>query len=181
MRRIRFGLTAIAALVPAVVGGAAFAIQNKDTVQVPGGLALTECRGYETWQPVAVSHAGSKLNVIVANSTMIAAYQAGIPGNGQKFPDGAKTMKIAWLADENPAAPFPVSVPGALSGLGCMVKDSRRFADSGGWGYAQFDYVAASDTLAPNTAMQKNDAKCGAECHTIAAARDYVFTVYGKR
>ena len=40
-------------------------------------------------------------------------------------------------------------VPGTLIGLGCMVRDSKRFADSGDWGYAQFNYDAASDTFTP--------------------------------
>ncbi|MEI2296607.1 cytochrome P460 family protein [Ensifer sp. MJa1] len=79
------------------------------------------------------------------------------------------------------AAPFAVKVPDTLASVGCMVKDSRRFADTGGWGYAQFDYDPASDTLAPNTELQGNDAKCGAACHQAAEATDFVFTAYGKR
>jgi hypothetical protein len=66
-----------------------------------------------------------------------------------------------------------------------MVKDSKRFTDSGGWGYAVFDYDTASDTFKPGTTASKppqgNDAKCGFACHTIAKARDYVFTDYGKK
>ena len=66
-----------------------------------------------------------------------------------------------------------------------MVKDSKRFAESGGWGYAVFDYDAASDTFSPGTAADKppqaNDAKCGFTCHTLAADKDYVFTQYAKR
>ena len=62
-----------------------------------------------------------------------------------------------------------------------MVKDDKRFADGGGWGYAVFDYNAASDTFTPGTTAgtppQGNDAKCGFACHTRAKARDYVFTV----
>jgi Cytochrome P460 len=65
------------------------------------------------------------------------------------------------------------------------VKDSKRFADSGGWGYAVFDYDAASDAFKPGTLTgtppQGNDAKCGFACHTRAKTRDYVFTDYGKR
>ena len=48
-------------------------------------------------------------------------------------------------------------------------------------GWAQFDYDPASDTFKPNTTLQGNDAKCGFECHTIAEAKDFVFTEYGKR
>ena len=62
-----------------------------------------------------------------------------------------------------------------------MVKDRKRFADSGGWGYAQFDYDPASDTFKPNTTLQGNDAECGFACHSIVAKKDYVFTEYGRR
>ena len=66
-----------------------------------------------------------------------------------------------------------------------MVKDSKRFADSGGWGWAAFDYDAASDTFTPSNAASKppqgHDAKCGFACHTQVKNRDYVFTEYGKR
>jgi Cytochrome P460 len=66
-----------------------------------------------------------------------------------------------------------------------MVKDAKRFADSGGWGYAVFVYDAASDRYTPGTLAhrppQANDAKCGAACHTIVKGKDYVFTEYAKR
>jgi Cytochrome P460 len=66
-----------------------------------------------------------------------------------------------------------------------MVKDSKRFADSGGWGWAAFRYDAAADTFTPATLAdqppQANDAQCGLACHTIVKNRDYVFTDYGKR
>ena len=66
-----------------------------------------------------------------------------------------------------------------------MVKDSKRFADSGGWGYAVFDYSAKSDSFTPGTTAgsppQGNDARCGFACHSSAKASDYVFTEYGKR
>jgi hypothetical protein len=164
-----------------VLSGAAICAQDKYAVQVPGGLALSECRGYEDWADVSVSHPEDKINVIVANSVMIEAYRSGVPGNGKPFPDGAKTVKIHWKPKQDAEAPFPVAVPGTLIGLGCMVKDSKRFADGGGWGYAQFDYDAASDTFTPNTSLQGNDAKCGVACHTIVKAKDYVFTAYPKR
>jgi hypothetical protein len=112
---------------------------------------------------------------------MIEAYKAGIPGGGRPFPDGSKIAKIAWQAVNSVEAPFDVKIPGAQTGIGCMVKDSTRFADGGGWGYAQFDYNADSGTFAPNTSMQKNDAKCGVSCHSIVEAKNYIFTTYEKR
>ena len=183
MTKIRYWHTVIGGVVLATLGGTALAAQDKYTVEVPGGLALSECRGYEDWPAVSVSRPEDpeKLNAIVANAEMIAAYLSGVPKNGQPFPDGSKIMKMAWLPKVNELAPFAVQEPGTLTGLGCMVKDSKRFVDTGGWGYAQFDYDPASDTFKPNTELQENDAKCGASCHQAAEATDFVFTKYAKR
>lgn len=161
--------------------GITLAAQGKYTVQVPNGLALSEFKGYEEWQPVAVSHPESKLNLIVANVVMIDAYRAGVPANGKHFPDGSRIAKIAWKPKQSAEAPFPTKVPDTLAGIGFMVKDSKRFPDTGGWGYAEFDYDPASDTFKPNTSIQGNDAKCGAACHSGAAAKDYIFTAYSRR
>jgi hypothetical protein len=173
----RVRVVAISAAVLAALGGMALAAQDKYAVQVPGGLAFSEFRGYEGWQTVSVSQSGDLIEVILGNPAMIDAYQAGIPGNGKHFPDGVKMTKIHWKAAKSADAPSATTVPGALDDVDFMVKDSKRFADSGGWGYAQFNYAAASDTFTP----LGNGAKCGYACHTIAKAKDYVFTAYGKR
>jgi hypothetical protein len=68
-------------------------------------------------------------------------------------------------------------VPDTLKAVAVIEKDTRRFPDTNGWAYAEFDYDAASDTFTPNG----NDAKCGYACHTTAAAKDYIFTAYPKR
>lgn len=168
------------------LGHMAFATQDKYAVQVPGGLAFSEFRGYEDWQTVAVSQTEAAINVILANPVMIDAYRAGVPGNGNPFPDGSKTAKIAWKKQKSPDAPDPTTVvPDTLLGVGFMIRDSRRFSESGGWGWAQFKYDTASDTFAPFTLADKppqaNDAKCGLPCHTGAQTKDYVFTEYPKR
>jgi hypothetical protein len=66
-----------------------------------------------------------------------------------------------------------------------MVKDSKKYADSGGWGYGAFEYEAATDSYRPGNTSdsppQGNDAKCGAACHTVVKSRDYVFTEFPKR
>ena len=162
------------------VVGVTLAAQDKYTVQVPNGLAFSEFRGYEDWQVVAVSQTEDRLKVIVANPAMIDAYRAGVPGNGRQFPDGSKTAKIEWNPSQNGESPFSVKVPDTLAGIGFMVKDSRRFPDSGGWGYAQFSYDPASDAFTPDE-KYVGDAKCGAACHTIVQAKDYVFTAYPRR
>ena len=185
MTRIPFWLMVIIAVVLAVLGGAAISAQDKYTVQVPGGLAFSEFRGYEDWQVVAVSQTEDMLEVILANPAMIEAYRAGVPGNGKPFPDGSKMAKIHWNAEKECGGPRSDEVPDTLHDVGFMVRDSKRFADSGGWGWAEFNYDAASDTFTPATLAdnppQGNDAKCGFACHTIVKAKDYVFTAYPKR
>jgi hypothetical protein len=168
----------------AALGGIALAAQDKYTVQVPDGLAFSEFRGYEDWQVVSISQDGNLMAAILANPVMIAAYLAGVPGNGKPFPDGAKMAKIHWNPKKMETFPA-ATVPGTLHDVDFMEKDSNRFADSGGWGWAAFEYDAASDTFRPGTLAdsppQGHDAKCGFSCHTIVKTRDYVFTDYGKR
>ena len=160
----------------AALGGIALAAQDKYAVRVPNGLAFSEFRGYEKWQMVAASHTDNMVEVILANPAMIATYQAGFPGDGEKVPDGAKMAKIHWNKTKNPEG-FPISVPGTLHDVDLMAKDSKRFTDSGGWGYAQFNYDTASDSFTP----LGTGAQCGYACHTMAAAKDYVFTAFPKR
>jgi hypothetical protein len=122
--------------------------------------------------------------MILGNAAMIDAYKAGFPDNGKPAPDGAKMAKIHWKPRPNQFF-STATVPGDLVDVDFMMKDSKRFADSGGWGYAVFDYDGATDTFTPGTMAgtppQGNDAKCGFTCHTTAKRRDYVFTDYGKR
>jgi hypothetical protein len=189
-----FGVVVIVALVLIVLGGRSSAGQNKQdkyTLQIPGGLAFSEIKGYEQWQVVGPSftEAAKVLRVIVANPVMIKAYQEGTRGNGKPFPDGSKIVKIEWrpkkLTDPPFSANTPDTVPGDLAEVEFIVKDSKKFPDTHGWGYAMFDYDAASGTFAPATLASKppvgHDAKCGAACHEIAASKDYIFTAYPKR
>jgi hypothetical protein len=163
---------------------AAISAQDRYSLAVPNGLSFAEFRGYEGWQMISVSR-GSLLAVILGNPTMIDAYKAGIPGDGKPFPDGAKMAKIHWNPRKNDAEPGQPQIPGTLHDVDLMVKDSKRFADSGGWGWAAFEYDAASDTFRPANMSdhppQANDAKCGFACHTAVKPQDYVFTEYPRR
>ena len=175
----------IAVSLAVVAVGAAPSAQDRYTVKVPNGLAFSEFKGYEGWQTISISHNGDMLAVILGNPAMIDAYKAGVPGNGKPFPDGARMAKIHWNARKNESEPGQPLVPGGLHDVDFMVKDSKRFPDSGGWGYGQFEYDAATDAFRPGTLADKppqgNDAKCGVTCHTKANARDFVFTEYGRR
>jgi hypothetical protein len=175
---------ALAVCVGFVANSVAQTAQDKYTLKVPGGLAFAEFKGYEGWQAISISANDKAVAVILGNPAMIEAFRAGIPGNGKPFPDGAKMAKVHWNPKKNDYFP-DTTVPGTQHDVDLMVKDSKRFADSGGWGYAVFEYDAASNTFRPgNTAdqpPQANDAKCGAACHTIVKSKDYVFTNYGHR
>lgn len=186
MQRKILTMTATATLSLAMLGVSAIYAQSKDkySLKVPNGVAVSEFRGFESWQTISISQNGPVIAVIVGNPQMIEAYQSGIPGNGKPFPDGAKMSKIHWIPKKTDSPGNP-TVPDKLANIDFMVKDSKRFADSGGWGYGAFEYDAATDTFRiANTQdypPQSNDAKCGFACHTIAKARDYVFTEYARR
>jgi hypothetical protein len=168
----------------AFASSGAISAQDKYTLKVPNGLSFSEFRGYEAWQVVSISQNGDHIAAILANPVMIKAYAAGVPGNGKPFPDGSKLAKVHWNPKKMETFPA-ATVPGTQHDVDFMVKDTKRFADSGGWGYAVFDYNPASDKFTPGTMAdrppQGNDAKCGFACHTSVKSRDYVFTDYGHR
>src|SRR6201982_2818787 len=146
MKRTTFLAILIIAAVIAVLGGRAISAQDKYTLQVPGGLAFAEFRGYEDWPVIAISENGGKIAVIMGNSVMIDAYREGVPDNGKPFPDGAKMAKIHWNPKKQETYPGQPTVPGTQHDADFMVKDSKRFADSGGWGWGGVEYDARSCT-----------------------------------
>jgi len=184
MKSKRMRTIAIATALVSALGSSAMSAQDKYTVKVPGGLAFSEFRGYEGWHLVSISQDGPLIAAILANPMMIRAYEAGFPGNSKPFPDGAKMAKIHWSPKKMETFPA-ATVPGTLHDVDFMVKDSKRFKDSGGWGWAAFEYDTTSHTFAPATTAAKppqgHDAKCGFACHTIVKNRDYVFTDYQHR
>lgn len=155
--------------------------QDRFTLVAPNGIAFSEFRGYETWQYVAPSLNGDQIEVTAANPAMIAAYKAGFPNNGKVVPNGAALAKIVWA--KKPSAEFPTSaiVPGDLRAVQVMLKDSKRFPDTNGWGYAIFTYDAASGTLK----VREKDASFAKltchQCHTAVPQKDFVFTEFPKR
>ena len=187
------GLTVVATAMTAlaILGGAVLHAlgQNKDanndkySLVSPGGVAFSDFRGYEDWSAASCARTEAALpdeilKVIVANPTMIKAYKAGVPGNGQPFPDGSMIVKLQWKPKKSTEAPFAVDVPDVFSQAFVMEKDSKRFSKSGGWGYAVFNYDAASDKFTPDP---KSLSDCGYACHTPVKAKDYIFHPYQKR
>jgi hypothetical protein len=151
--------------------------QDKSTVKVPDGLALSAVKGYEGWQVIAPSETDKGTKAILGNEIMMKAFADGIPVNGKTVPDGAMMAKIEWTKKSDTESPYAVTVPDSLKSLSFMVKDAKRYADTGGWAWAQFTYDAASNRFKP----EGTGVACGYACHTKVKARDYVFTHYAKR
>jgi hypothetical protein len=177
-RLARFTMVAAAMAALAVLGATAVYAQDKYLLQSPSGIAFSDFRGYEDWAVVSSARQDQILKVIVANPAMIKAYKAGIPGNGQPFPDGSMIVKLQWTQKKSTEAQFAVDVPDTFSQAFVMEKDSKRFPTTGGWGYAVFNYEAASDKFA---ADPKSLSDCGNACHTVVKAKDYIFHPYEKR
>jgi hypothetical protein len=168
-------IVAVFALLVAVVVYA----QDKYSLKSPSGIAFSDVSGYEDWSVVSTARRDEVLKVIVSSPAMIKAYKAGVPANGQSFPEGSRIVKIQWKPKKSTEAPFVVDVPDHLAQVFVMEKDSKRFPNNGGgWGYAVFNYDAASDKFTPDP---KSLSDCGNACHTAVKANDYIFHPYQKR
>jgi len=151
---------------------------DKYALKSPSGIAFSDFRGYEDWAVVSSARTDEVLKVIVANPMMVKAYKSGIPGNGRRFPDGSMIVKLQWKPKRSTEAPFAVDVPDVFTQAFVIEKDSKRFPKSGGWGYAVFNYDAASDQF---TADPKSLSDCGHACHSAVKPKDYIFHPYQKR
>ena len=173
--------------------GAAQQAPDRFSLKTANGIAFSEFRDYEAWQMIATSQpddAGgcgtSKVGctkAILGNATMIKAYRDGFPANGTAVPDGAAMAKIEWLKARNDGAPYGVTVSGAQTEVSFMVKDSKRFPDTNGWGYATFEYDGESAAFKPAKPTTASNARSLCHgCHVVGAkARDFVYTDYAKR
>jgi hypothetical protein len=177
MRRKSTLTIAAAAAVLASLGNTAVEAQDKYSLKSPSGIAFSDFRGYEDWAVVSSARTDEVLKVIVANPTMINAYKAGIPGNAKVFPDGSKIVKLQWKPKKSTEAPFAVDVPDIFTQAFVIEKDSKRFPNSGGWGYALFNYETASDKFTADP----SPSDCGHACHVAVKAKDYIFHPYQKR
>lgn len=160
-----------------LLGSLALAANDRYTLTGANGIAFAEFRGYETWQSIAPSQPSDGLKVITGNALMIEAYKAGFPANGKPVPDGAMMAKMEWSKKKGPDFPS-ILVPDTLRRIGFMVKDSKRFPDTDGWGYAQWVYESASDTFKPESADPGFGKTVCHQCHTIVKGKDFVFTAY---
>ncbi len=161
------------------VGAVAFA--GDWDLEAPTGLKFGLIKGYENWHVVATHFRTDKneLRYIIGNDIAVKAYKRGVPLNGQKFPEGAILVKIGYSLKKNPA--FPASLePNVIQRVEFMIKDSKRFKDSAGWGFARFVYDAKAKRYKVFGKSAKDYMQCFS-CHQSVAKKDFVFTDYVKR
>jgi hypothetical protein len=171
MRGIAYLLVAVAALT-GVVAYMAHASERSGEEAAPI-FGITIPPGYRDWKLISVAHEEGNLNdlrALLGNDVAVEAYRAGkLP-----FPDGAIIARLAWSyvpSEENNkvfgrAQSF---VTGAATNVQFMVKDSKKYAATGGWGFAQFKDGKPADEALLKTCFP---------CHEPVKARDFVFTRY---
>ena len=141
--------------------------QGVTVATAPNGIAIP--KDYKTWQPLSVSHRTDKdsLRIILANPI---AYKAATEGLTNPWPDGSMLAKLAWKDSTHPHF-AAATVPGELTHVEFMIRDSKKFADTNGWGYARW--------LGMEQKPYGNDANFAQECstcHLQAKDTGYVFT-----
>jgi Cytochrome P460 len=176
MRKHILEVAAAVAVLVTLMSAAVWA-QEKYSLTSPGGIAFSDFKGYEDWSFVSSARTDEVLKVIVANPVMIEAYKAGVPANGQPFPEGSKIVKLQWKPKKSTEAPFDVDVPDIFTQAFVIEKDSKRFPDTGGWGYALFNYDATTGKLTADPAP----ADCGNSCHSAVKTKDFIFHPYETR
>src|SRR5262245_4082085 len=150
---------------------------DKYSLVSPSGIKFSEFRGYEDWATISTARTDQELKVIVGNPAIIKAMKAGAPANGQLLPEGSKMVKMQWKLKKSTEAPFVVDVPDVPTQAFVMVKDSKRFPNTGGWGYAVFNHEVATGRMVADAAK----ADCGQSCHVAVKHKDYVFHPYQTR
>jgi hypothetical protein len=172
MRRIVVVLV-IGVALAGVVASMATVAGQADGVAAPI-FGVTIPPGYRDWQLISVAHEEGNLNdlrAILGNDVAIKAAREG----ARPYPDGTIIARIAWrydpLEESEQAFGRPQScVAGPpKNGVQFMVKDSRKYAATGGWGYAQFNDGKPADETVHNTCLP---------CHEIVKGRDFVFNRY---
>ena len=177
-RSHKLTLALAAGAVAILAGTVLYAAGDKYALVSPGGIKFADFKGYEDWSVVSSARQEDVLKVIVANPAMIAAYKAGVPGNGKPFPEGAKIAKLQWKPKKSTEAPFVVDVPDTFAQAFLMEKDTKRWPKTGGWGYAVFNYDPKTAAFSPDAG---SPADCGHTCHLAVKAKDYIFHPYQVR
>jgi hypothetical protein len=174
MQRIAFLLVAVAIVAGVVVSAAPVSGHADEEAAPIFGIKIPP--GYRDWKLISVAHEAGNLNdlrAILGNDVAITAYREGkLP-----FPDGTIIARLAWsyVPSEENNKVFGRDqsfVAGSATNVQFMVKDSKKYATTGGWGFAQFKDGK------PDPAATAAVLKACFPCHEPVKARDFVFTRY---
>ncbi|MGJ4860438.1 cytochrome P460 family protein [Labrys sp. La1] len=158
----------LVAVVVAAAGALAQDTEAPKSASKPASpiYGVTIPNGYRQWELVAPALEHEPLNelrTVLGNKTAIDAYRAGtLP-----FPDGTVLVKLAWKHVQSPEFESAL-VPGPATTVQVMVKDSRKYAATGGWGFGRFIDGKPVDLAQHETCFACHEAR--------VKARDYVFT-----
>ncbi|UZE47336.1 cytochrome P460 family protein [Rhodopseudomonas sp. P2A-2r] len=162
VRHLAIGM-AIASCAAAAALAAETNVGNGDASPIYG---VTIPQGYRQWQLIAPAQEAEPLNelrAVLGNAVAIKAYADG----ALPFPDGTVLAKLAWKHVTSPEFE-PASVPGAATTVQIMVKDSRKYAATGGWGFGRFVAGKPVDEAQHRTCFACHEAR--------VKGHDYVFT-----
>ncbi len=166
MRCLNLALAGLAATLVGAAGATLGAGSGSDATNASPIYGVTIPDGYRGWELVAPALEADPLNelrAVVGNSVAIEAYRAGtLP-----FPDGTVLLKLAWKRAQSPEFE-PASVPGAATTVQVMVKDSKKYAATGGWGFGRFIDGKPVDEAQHQTCFACHEAR--------VQGHDYVFT-----
>jgi len=165
MRSIRVALFA-ATLASSALAAVSLAAEGTDAENASPIYGVTIPEGYRQWELIGPAQEAEPLNelrAVLGNPTAIKAYQDGtLP-----FPDGTILVKLAWKHVQSTEFE-PASVPGAATTVQIMVKDSKRYPDSGGWGFGRFINGKPVDEAQHQTCFACHEAR--------VKGHDFVFT-----
>ena len=155
------------------LGVAAFAFgAGLPDIKEPNGLSFKKIEGYEKWQ-VAAAHwrkDKNELRYVMVDPKSEKAFQ-----KGEKLREGAIIVKIGWST--KPMSAFADGIEAdKIQRVEYMIKDSKKFASTGGWGYARFVKTADGSYKAWG-----GDANECYACHTAVADKDYLISAYQTR
>jgi hypothetical protein len=170
----QFSNLVIAAAMMVSVGGAiTVAASGADDESAPiFGIKIPS--GYRDWRLISVAHEEGTLNdfrAILGNDVAIMAAREGKP----PFPDGTIIVRLAWRYDPLEESSKAFGQPQSFvagpprNGVQFMVKDSGKYASTGGWGFAQFDNGKPAGEAVHTTCFP---------CHQVVKSRDFVFNHY---
>ena len=171
MKRIAFLLVGIATMIGLIASSAPVSGHADDEAAPVFGIKVPA--GYRDWKLISVAHEAGNLNdfrAVLGNDSAVKAYRDGtLP-----FPDGAIIVRLAWAYTPSPENNKVFGreqsyVAGAPTNIQFMVKDSTKYASTGGWGFAQFKDGKPADEALHKTCFP---------CHEPGKANDFVFTHY---